>query len=389
MTLADLKRANGNYKVVLVQTSSVSLQQFIQDLVREGLGTNADTVYEAKTKATVKGIRAFFTTQPYMSKRWFCFVDLDSIGGIKELTDVIKDSTTVTFFCTTSRYANYKKFKEAVKNESFVYDLYISSLKHDDFLFLYKAIVPENNKLTKQMYDYVYQSYRYDISAVMDLFKALKNGADIQTRKEIADVCGVGSNSIENFVLSLLGTPPSTEKGVKTVLRNRVKSGIDLAETYGNWRAFYRLINSCVDCFIDIKMLKISGTIYKRVRDLPDGYDEAKLARYQRYIWRLNDIPLSLLLTLKMHLANRVWFEPSQFFEFIYYFIEERIATEVIPNLPKADTNEILKEEREKQEKARKAAEYAKAKEDKEYRLELIKKFGIVKAREMLAASNK
>lgn len=103
----------------------------------------------------------------------------------------------------------------------------------------------------------------------------------------------------------------------------------------------------------------------------------------------VNDIPLSLLLTLKMHLANRVWFEPSHFFEFIYSFLEERIATEVIPNLPKADTNEVLKEEREKQEKAKKAAEYAKAKEDKEYRLELIKKFGIVKAREMLAASNK
>lgn len=383
MNLADLDKVRGQYKVILLQSPSSVLNMWLNDKIRFELGSNQDTIYDVKAKNDVRGIKVFQNTEPYMSRKWLVNVELKSVGT-KDLVEVIKTSTTVVFFCVAENYRTYKNFKEALKGVDFVYDFYLTRLRKDDFLYLYRKYTAEGNTLTKKMYDYVYQSYSNDVEACMDLFKALQSGQTIETRKDVADICGVGKNSIESFVLSLLSDPPSTVKGLKTVMGNRMKAGVELAEIY-KWRSFYNLVNSCVDCFIDIKMLRISGAIYKRIDRLPEGYDEKKLSRYQRYLWKIHQLPMSMLLTLKTHLMRGQWLSELEFLRFLYGYWYERVVIEVVPKAEEQVQAKLTEIETKRLESNRKAEASANKAETLK-RVELIEKYGLVRAKEILAS---
>ena len=67
-------------------------------------------------------------------------------------------------------------------------------------------------------------------------------------------------------------------------------------------------------------MLILSGDVYKTVVNLPSTFDEKALARYQKYIWRLKEIPLSSLVLLKQSLGSRPWRSELDMLEFVYSY---------------------------------------------------------------------
>ena len=332
MLLRDLDAKNVDYNVIIFQTSSDKLRMFIQDKVKRHFRCNSDTILSCAGKKDYKQVRDISNIIPPFSDKWFIDVDLDSCND-KEFLDIVKNSTTCVFFCNVKKYAVYKKFKEGLKGLSGVFDYYINYLKRNDFLYLYDAFVPEKNRLQKSLFDYVVQSYSGDIESVFDLFLELGQGKEISSRKEIADICGVGSNSVESFILSMLKEPPSTEKGLKKVLKNRLKAGTELIDVYGI-SSFYSRLRNMLISFIQIKMLIISGVIYKQIIHLPSCYDEKRLLKYQRYVWRLKEIPLSRILRLYTAVGKTIWRSDIEFLNFVYKFIlAEEKSILVVNNL--------------------------------------------------------
>ena len=228
----------------------------------------------------------------------------------------MKESTTCFFFCTCSKYSTFKDVKEKLKNLKVV-DLYINYLRKPDFVYLYDSLTLSDNKLDNKLFNYVIQSYSGDVESVLELFKRMNQGEKFTSRKEIADVCGIGGNSIESFLFTILKPISGSDKGLKTVIKNRMNAGVDLGNTLG-WNTFYNFLASSIERFCELKMLSISGVVYKQVRNLPDSFDEVKLARYQKYLWRLRDIPMSDFLRVRQCMGNRSWRKDTEFIEFIY-----------------------------------------------------------------------
>ena len=188
-------------------------------------------------------------------------------------------------------------------------------------MYLYDAFTLSDNKLSKQLFDYAVQSYSGDIEAVFDLLLALNSGQKFESRQDIAEVCGLGGLSVESYIFSLLKPVSGSDKGLKTVIKNRVKAGVDLGNTIG-FQKMYNFTAKSIMLFCELKMLIISGVIYKSVRNLPDSFDEKALAKYQKYIWRLKEIPLSDLLRLRQCMGAYAWHNGSDFLNFIYKYYE-------------------------------------------------------------------
>lgn len=318
MLLKDLN--DRDFDVVIVQTNSVKLHTFIKDKIKRRCKSNQDTIIEVKTKSDLKNVRSVTGVLPPFADRWFVDVNLSGVT-VKDLVDVIASGVTCAFFVTTERYKDYKELKEALKkrNITHVLDYYINYLKRLDFIYLYDAFVPEKNRMLKSLFDYVVQSYSGDIEAVFDLFLEMGNGKSITNRKQIADICGIGGLSIESFIFMLLKEPSQTEKGLRKVMKLRIQAGRELGEVY-KWRTFYNFLKKSLTNMVEVKMLRISGVVYKSIHNLPNGYDDKTLSRYQKYIWRLNEIPLSRILRLLDTLGNKSWGSDVEFVEFIYKY---------------------------------------------------------------------
>lgn len=382
MLLSELDKGVKQMRVMLLQTSSKALEMYLYDFIRGSLSSTRDTVLQVNSKRDFRRIKEIYNIQPPYAERWLVQVDLGKIGkGVKELVDIISDSTTVCYMCVADTYVQYKTFKEASSKIEGVFDFYINTLRRKDFLYLYKKLVPSDCTLSKTLYDYVVQSYSADIGAVFDLFTSLRNGVKFNTRGDIAEVCGVGRNSVESFAFSLLKDLPMTEKGLKKVIKNRISAGVELAEVYG-WGKFNKALNFCLSALVDIKELQISGVVYKRLANLPQGYDERRLSKYQRYLWRIEKIPLSRILRLKVCFSNR-WFNKVDFLNSMYAFIKDAEVYEVLPNKVANSPVDKLAKQKQIADELKKARERAEKSDRKAKRLELIRKYGLQRGQSM------
>lgn len=293
---------------------------FMKDIAKRKYKSNADSTIDVKTKSDLKRVKEVTGIIPPFADKWFVDVEIDKLE-LKELVGVIENSYTCSFFITVSNYRQYKTLKDMLTDRhiSDVQDYYVNYLNRADIIYLYDAFVPEDKRLTKTLFDYVVQSYSGDIEALFDLFTQLGQGKKVSSRKDIADICGMGGLSIESFIFMLLKEPSKSEKGLKKVLKNRVQAGRELGQVY-SWSTMYNFIHKSLRSMIEIKMLRTSGVIYKSIRNIPDGYDEKALARYQKYIWRLNEIPLSRLLRLIDSMGVTAWKTDSDYLNFVYTY---------------------------------------------------------------------
>ena len=326
MRLSDLDSKNLNLSVLLLQTPSNKLTLFLQDKIKRKFSIKLDAIIEIETKGDLKKIKDVIGLKPPFSEKWYVPIDLDKLYD-KTLIQYIKSSSTCVFFCTCSKYSTFKRFKDDLKGEAGVVDFYINYMRRHDFIYLYDAFVHSDNKLTKQLFDYVIKSYASDVEAMFELLVHLSQGEVFNNRKDIADVCGLGGLSVESYIFDLLKPLSGSDKGLATVMKNRMRAGTELAESM-DYGKMYNFMAKSIKNFCDLKQLIITGVVYKSVYNLPDSYDEKALSRYQKYIWRLKEIPLSDLLRLRQCMGDVRWSNDLDFVNFIYkyYLLKSKIA---------------------------------------------------------------
>ena len=321
MQLRDL---DGNVRpsIVILQTPSTRLEMYIQDKLKLKYRVRSEAVIDVQTKQDYKKIREVLGVVPPFAERWFVQLNLDK-NSDKDIIKLLKQSSTCCFFCTCSRYSTYKRVKDELKETEGVFDFYINYLRRIDLLYLYDAFVPQNKRLSKSLFDFVAQGYSSDIDSIFEFLIHINQGDKFETRKDITDILGAGGLTVESYVFQLLKPLSGSADGLKTVVKNRVKLGTDLGELF-SWRSFYNMLAKSVLTMIDLKMLIISGVVYKDVRNLPDNFDERRISKYQKYIWRLKELPLSELMRLRVSIGSEAWASDADFFVFVYRYYSER-----------------------------------------------------------------
>lgn len=304
--------------VVILQTPSTHLQMFVQDKLKSKIHSNQDSVIDVTTKKDIRRIKEVLGIYPPMSSRWFVAIDLDKLYD-KNLVEAVKQASTCCFLCTCSKYKTFKEFKQAIKGVERVCDLYITFLRRADLVYIYDALVPKTNPLSKPLFDYVAQGYSSDIDTIFDLFIRLNKGEKFESKKAITDVCGLGGLSIESFIFSLTKELSGSAKGLNLVIKNRIKAVNDLAEDLGYTKLYNYLAKSLL-LLCELKMLIISGVVYKDIRKLPSTFDEKALSRYKKYIWRLKEIPMSELLQIRQSMGAYPWRSELDAINFIYRY---------------------------------------------------------------------
>ena len=334
--LSDLDNKNADVKVVLLQTPSPKLTMFLQDKIKRKVKANSDSILDVENKKDIKKIKDVIGVKPPFSDKWYIAIDLTKMrdsqisGFLKDLLEVIKLSSTCIFFIQSPKYSYFKTIRDTLKEDSGVFDFYITFLKRPDLIYLYDSFVLKSNPLSKSLFDYVVQGYSKDIEAVMDLLLALNKGEEIKSRSDITNICGIGGLSTESFIFSLLKSISGSDKGLKKVMKNRIQAGVELGRNL-TYTTFYNYMAKNLLSFIQIKELLISGQVYKTIRNLPNGYDENTLGRQQRYLWRLKEIPMSKLLRLRMSMGSSAWRDETDFLNFIYtYYKLEALESEVL-----------------------------------------------------------
>lgn len=322
MQLRDLDGRASSSDVILLQTPSVKLQMFMEDKLRSKLHSSQDSIIEITDKKDLKEkLKPVVGVEPPFTSKWFVKVDLDKFYD-KDLVSAIKESTTCLFFCLCGKYKTFKTFKDDLKSVSVV-DFYITYLRRNDFVYLYDVFVPKDKRLDNNLFNYVVKGYSGDLDAVLQLFLELNKGTVFKSRKAISDLIGIGGLSIDSFIFSLLKPLSGSDKGLKTVIKNRLKEGTDMSQSY-SIRTMYKFMSNSIWSMIQLKQLMLNGIVYSHIHDLPECYDEKVLSRYQRYIWRLKEIPLSHLLLIKQCMGEKTWTSSVDLIGFIYRYYEQK-----------------------------------------------------------------
>lgn len=331
MAFENIDEYSDMLKCILLQTGSEALKLYLRDKLKDMYSCSSNEILEIKNQSGFKQVRELAVSAPFMADKWVFVIDITSLKAdvMKSLVSIIKNSTDSVFLCYCDKYAVYKSFKEKMKSEEGFLDYYVTYLRYSDMDYLYESIVPEDNRLTQKMYKEFKKGYSSDVDAVMKLFSTLKMGIEIKTKSQITDLCGIGGNTLNSFVFSLLKNAPASEKGLITTLRNRVKSVYDLKEDY-TWGQLWGYCKKILENIRDIKMLLISDDIYNSVRNLPDGYDEKALMKYQRYLYLIKGIPMTRVLRVLAMLMEQRWSNEQYFLLFIYRYYRELVVAEVV-----------------------------------------------------------
>ena len=310
--------------VVLVQTTSAKMEQYIYDTLRRVHGSNALSQLSVENDKDIHVIREVSGITPPFADKWFVTVELGKLS-MKDLLSAILNSTTCFFLIKTERYKDFKFFKEVLehhKQELRYKDFYTNYLRRRDILYIYDKYVTRENRLSGALFDYLVQGYSGDIDALFTLFESIRDGKKIESRKDIVSICGLGGLSVESFMFMLLKDMPPTERGRKQYVKKRLQAGKELGQIYG-WNTLYNFTRKALSCIIDIKVLTISGVVYKSIREIPNNYDEGALLKYQRYMYEIERIPLSRLLVLMVAMTERIWRGTVEYTAFLYQYLEK------------------------------------------------------------------
>lgn len=325
MLLEDLDKKYIDINVLILQTPSNRLNLFVEDKLRRRLKSTGDTIIEVDSKDKLKQVKELQGIIPPLADKWLVKINLSKYRD-KEIYKVIKTSPTCTFLLTSDRYMYFKTARQELQGMTGLQEYYVYSIRRRDFLYLYDAFVQEKYRLPKVLFDYVVQNYSDTPDVLFDLMLELNAGVSITSRTDIAKICGIGNNSVETFILQMVKGLSGSAIGLKTVMRTRIKAGVDLGEALG-YNKFYNYMNKSLMNFIQIRVLIISAVVYKDLHDLPDEYEDKKtLVRYQKYMYKIKEIPLSRFLRLKTALiASKPWQSELDFISFLYRYYDDEV----------------------------------------------------------------
>lgn len=285
---------------------------YVHDSLKSVCSATLDEIIDVNTKGDFSKMLQIVSMQPFSSNKWFVILTYSAVKSLLEKHKGIFDLDYVCFLVKVKNYREYKQFKEFYGN---VNDLYLALIRYNDVKFLL-----EPYSIPSSVIDFVAKSYSREPEKVFTLYTELKHGLVIETKKEVVKMLGASTGSVNNFAFQLLKEYPTTERGLKTVYKNRIKTASELSQAYG-LATFRNFLMASVKDILTIKELYISGCIYDRIKNIPDVFNESKLSKYNYYLDTINRIPYDRVARLWLLLKKQgVWRSPLDLFQFMYTY---------------------------------------------------------------------
>lgn len=299
--------------VHLYMCDSGKLDMYVYNLLKSVTHGTKDTILYVNKKSDVEEMSDLALVMPYQAEQWLFIINYDKVKRHrKKIIDLIKQKhISSKYLISFSKYIDFKKFIDDVGTTA--NSMYLKNLSLRDVRFLFRK-----HKLSKDLFQFVYCSYRSEVEKLMELLDYLDNGQVVKTRKEITDLVGISTGSVQHFIFQLLGTPPKTIKSREKVIKNRCLTLTELSKVYGV-RGIKTILTNSVKDILDIKTLNLTGVLYKSIDNIPEGYDSKKLLRYKAFYGKILDISYSRILELYLLLYNEgSWSSELDMYRFLY-----------------------------------------------------------------------
>jgi hypothetical protein len=293
-------------------TESSKVDMFIYDKLKKIGGNSLSTIITVNTAKDFNEVISLANVLPHEADKWLFVLNYSKVSGLLKKHKGVLKSDTSSFIV---KLANYKEFLNFNKEHSDgnINSMYLSRFSKDDFYH-----VLSGKGLSDDTLSFIWTSYYNDIDKFFDIAEHIDSGGTLKTRKDVSDLCGVSATSLQGLSFMLLRDLPKTAKGRKTSLKKVLNLSLLTAEGFGFTKAYYYLLG-CLKDFLDIKMLVMQGVVYDRIFEVPQGFDENRLKKNNRYLKSIGRIPYNKLAGVYLLLNSvGVWRNEKDVTSFIY-----------------------------------------------------------------------
>lgn len=287
MPITKLRNIPHTIGAIVLYVPSASMQLYLKNILKEKFQVLKEYSVEIDNKQKLHDSKLEGLNKPLFCDKWLYHVDADKFTGKKDLIEEftrISDSA-VTIYWTTK----YKIYKNLTNQSVFEKQplnyvaMTFSRLEDYEITELIKQVQPDEKKRLKQsLITFVKKNYRYEVQSVFDLLANLKSGVEFETERDIVKTIGLGGNSADSLVVSLLSKDFEKTVQATKAFKQYVNQLEDLYEEFTpqSIRAF--MLNT-VNIIIEIKQLEIMGIYGKINREIPDYFHVDKIKRLRRY----------------------------------------------------------------------------------------------------------
>lgn len=310
--MGSIRELDSQKNVHLLFTSSNLVELYVYDTLKTQYNAGGESIFTIDSKGSFNEMMEVLNAQPFMADKWLFVITYNKVKALlKDRSDILNVGTAVFLI----KVANYKEFKEVKDLASNCNDMYLANIRFYDVVHLFS-----DYEMSNAVIEFIARSYYSDPEQVFKILEEVKNGAKFKTRKDVTELCGVSSSSIDYFVLKLLKEFPKTERGAKMVYKKRLNTAKELADTY-TISTFRNFLTACVKDMLDIKQLYLMGIIYDKVVDLPEPYDVKRLKKYNRVLEKIKEIPYERIINLYCNLKKcGRWYSDLDMCNFFYQY---------------------------------------------------------------------
>jgi len=281
---------------------SGKLDLFVYNMLKKATNGNKDTVIYVNKKSDVEEMSDLSLVMPMNAEQWLFIISYDKVKRHRrKIIELIKQkSPSSKYLISFEKYIDFKRFNDDLG--SMVNSMYLKNLNQKDARFLFRKY-----KFDKDLFQFIFYSYRSEVEKMMTLLSFLDMGQTVRSRKDVTDLVGVSTGSIQHFIFQLLGKKPLSLKSQGIIVKNRTVTISELAKVYGVQQLKGIITNSVKD-ILDIKSLNLTGVLYKSIDKIPEGYDSTRLLKYKPFYAKILDVPYIRILDLYLLLYNeRSW----------------------------------------------------------------------------------
>ena len=301
--LLELKNSLQDTYNLIVFSKSARFDRLILDMVKSELEAKGDTLFIVTSPAEFKEAKGISMNLPFVGGRWVISYDVSKVKSNKELVEALKaisSSRCTIFFCRDYKVFRFLADSNEVKNQGkFTKIIYGTRLDSGDIPFLYETLVSEGNRsLQGPLFNKFVKEYRFNVDAVFELFELLEQGKTFAAMKDIVAAVGLGRNSVNALIITMLKSKASTEKGKKMAIKKFLFQFQDLsADIEPDTIINFMLV--ALRNMITLKELQIMGkyTTVRQVLDVSENFDLTGVTRLRGFeTILLEDISLVQLL---------------------------------------------------------------------------------------------
>ena len=294
---------------------SGKLDLFVYNMLKKATSGNKDTVIYVNKKSDVEEMSELSLVMPMNADQWLFIINYDKVKRHRrKIIELIKQKNPSSkYLVSFEKYIDFKRFNDDLG--SMVNSMYLKNLNQKDARFLFRKY-----KFDKDLFQFIFYSYRSEVEKMMTLLSFLDMGQTVRSRKDVTDLVGVSTGSIQHFIFQLLGKKPLSLKSQGIIVKNRTITISELAKVYGV-RQLKGIITNSVKDILDIKSLNLTGVLYKSIGKIPEGYDSTRLLKYKPFYAKILDVPYIRILDLYLLLYNeRSWNSELDMYRFIYTY---------------------------------------------------------------------